>query len=80
MKLAFALKAWSASYDGEVAHIVSLVGPWCGGIGGAQAILKIILQLLKQRKRGKRMTPWARRGLNFDGTPIERPPEGAEEK
>ena len=26
-----------------------------------------------RRKRGKRMTPWERRGLNFDGTPIVRP-------
>ena len=53
MKLAFALKAWSASYDGEVAHIVSLVGPWCGGIGGAQAILKIILTIAEAAEERK---------------------------
>jgi hypothetical protein len=33
-----------------------------------------------RRRRGKRMTPWARRGLNFDGTPIVRPPDEEKEK
>ena len=33
-----------------------------------------------RRKREKRIAPWTRRGLNFDGTPINRPPDEEKEK
>jgi hypothetical protein len=33
-----------------------------------------------RRKRGKRIPPWTRRGLNFDGTPIDRPSDEEKEK
>jgi hypothetical protein len=33
-----------------------------------------------RRKRGKRIPPWTRRGLNFDGTSIDRPSDEEKEK